>query len=199
MFKSLIHKSARGFSKEKPANRVVALFPGHGIGPEISEHVITVFRAMKIPITFEKHEIHTEVQTKDGDLITHDAINSIRTHKFALKGPFATPIGKGYRSLNLTLRKKFNLYANVRPCKTVPGIITPYENVDLITIRENTEGEYSGLEHEVVPGVVENLKIISKVACQQIAEYAFQCASDLGRKKVTVCHKASIMYSSQFL
>ena len=194
MHKSLFFKSIRHFSKEKTPNKVVALFPGHGVGPEISEHVISVFKSLRIPITFEKHEIHTEVQTKDGDLITQDAIDSIRTHKFALKGPFATPIGKGYRSLNLTLRKKFDLYANVRPCKTIHGIKTPYKDVDVITIRENTEGEYSGLEHCVVPGVVENLKIISEKACRQIAEYAFKFASEHNRKKVTVCHKASIMY-----
>mgnify|MGYP001574448131 CR=1 FL=1 len=194
MFKSIVFKSLSGFAKEKQShNRVVTLFPGHGVGPEISEHVIKVFSAMKLPITFERHEIYTEVKTKDGDIITQDAIDSIMTHKFALKGPFATPIGKGYRSLNITLRKKFNLYANVRPCKTVPGIVTPYPNVDVVTIRENTEGEYSGLEHEVVPGVVENLKIISEKACRQIAEYAFKFASEHDRKKVTVCHKAAIM------
>jgi len=100
--------------------------------------------------------------TAKGDLITEESMNRIRELKWSLKGPFATPIGKGHRSINVTLRKRLNLYANVRPCRTFEGIKTPYKNVDLVTIRENTEGEYSGLEHEVQPGIVENLKIISR-------------------------------------
>lgn len=103
-------------------------------------------------------------------------MEALRKLKVGLKGPFETPIGKGFRSLNVTLRKKLNLYANVRPCKSIEGVVTPYTNVDVVTMRENTEGEYSGLEHQVVPGVVENLKIISKTACENIAEYAFEYA-----------------------
>lgn len=107
-------------------------------------------------------------------------------------GPFATPIGKGHRSLNLTLRKALDLYANVRPCKSLPGLRTKYEGIDLVTIRENTEGEYSGLEHEVVPGVVENLKVITRRASERIAEFAFEFAKDNNRTTVTAVHKATI-------
>lgn len=107
-------------------------------------------------------------------------MDAVRRYRFGLKGPFETPIGKGFRSLNVTLRKKLQLYANVRPCRSIEGVNTPYKNVDLVTIRENTEGEYSGLEHEVVPGVVENLKIISRTACENIANYAFEYAKQNG-------------------
>ncbi len=108
-------------------------------------------------------------------------------------GPFATPIGKGHRSLNLTLRKALNLYANVRPCKSIPGLVTKYDGVDIVTIRENTEGEYTGIEHEVVPGVVENLKVITRDASARIAAFAFKYAQENGRKKVTAVHKATVM------
>lgn len=120
-------------------------------------------------------------------------MDAVRRYRFGLKGPFETPIGKGFRSLNVTLRKKLQLYANVRPCRSIEGVNTPYKNVDLVTIRENTEGEYSGLEHEVVPGVVENLKIISRTACENIANYAFEYAKQNGRHNVIACHKAGIM------
>lgn len=105
-----------------------------------------------------------------------------------------TPIGKGHVSLNLTLRKALNLYANVRPCKTIPGCETLYKDVDTIVIRENTEGEYSGIEHEVVSGVVQSIKVISRPACERIARYAFNHAIETGRSSVTVVHKATIMY-----
>lgn len=152
-----------------------------------------VFEAAKVPVYFEHHTIHEKAITPGGDLITEETLQAIKDCKVGLKGPFATPIGKGYRSLNVTLRKKLNLYANVRPCKSLAGVETNYSNVDVITIRENTEGEYSGLEHEVVKGVVENLKIISANASRNIAEYAFDCAVKNGRKRVTACHKAGVM------
>lgn len=104
--------------------------------------------------------------SKDGDLISDEAINSVKSNKVALKGPFMTPIGTGFKSLNVTLRRKLQLYANVRPCKTLDGLQNIYHGVDCVTIRENTEGEYSGLEHTVAPGIQESLKIISKPACQ---------------------------------
>lgn len=110
-------------------------------------------------------------------------MDAVRKYRYGLKGPFETPIGKGFRSLNVTLRKKLQLYANVRPCRSIEGVNTPYKNVDLVTIRENTEGEYSGLEHEVVPGVVENLKIISRTACENITNYAFEYAKQNGINK----------------
>lgn len=173
--------------------RKVVLFPGNGIGPEISKAVSDIFEACKVPIEFEHHQIHTKGQTEDGDLISADSIRRVLELRYGLKGPFETPIGKGFRSLNVTLRKKLKLYANVRPCRSIEGIKTPYEGVDLVTIRENTEGEYSGLEHQVVPGVVENLKIISKTACENINRYAFEYAKKMGRKKIIACHKAGVM------
>ena len=129
----------------------------------------------------------------DGDLVSSVAIDSIKRNKVALKGPFMTPIGGGFRSLNVTLRKKLQLYANVRPCKTVEGLENIYEGVDCVTIRENTEGEYSGLEHRVVPGVAESIKIISKSACERVARYAFEYARNNGRQRVTAVHKAGVM------
>eukprot|EP00244_Chara_vulgaris_P001618 TRINITY_DN12605_c0_g1_i2.p1 TRINITY_DN12605_c0_g1~~TRINITY_DN12605_c0_g1_i2.p1 ORF type:complete len:316 (-),score=47.82 TRINITY_DN12605_c0_g1_i2:304-1146(-) len=120
-------------------------------------------------------------------------MDSVLRNRIGLKGPMATPIGKGHRSLNLTLRKELRLYANVRPCLSIPGYKTRYDNVDVVTIRENTEGEYSGLEHQVIKGVVESLKIITRSASSRIAEYAFKYAKDHGRKKVSAIHKANIM------
>lgn len=145
-----------------------------------------------MPVEWEHHTISTHAVTPGGDLISAEALDSVVRNKVGLKGPFATPIGKGHRSLNLTLRKALNLYANVRPCKSIPGFKTKYDNVDIVTIRENTEGEYTGIEHEVVPGVVENLKVITKLASDRIAEYAFKYASENGRARVTAVHKATI-------
>lgn len=176
----------------KNKNYKITLFKGDGIGPEISQSVIDIFAALKAPVVWENHEIASKAVTDSGDLISKEAINSILNNKVALKGPFATPIGKGHRSLNVTLRKNLKLYANVRPVKTIKGVKTFYDKVDLITIRENTEGEYSGLEHEVVPGVVENLKIISSDACERIAKYAFQYANDNNRKSVVAAHKKGV-------
>lgn len=180
--------------KTTSARQKVVLLPGDGIGPEITESVMKIYDTLKIPIEWEHHVIHTKAVTASGDLISEETMSAIRHHKFALKGPFATPIGKGHRSLNVTLRKKLKLFANVRPCKTIEGVQgLPHSGIDLVTMRENTEGEYSGLEHEVVPGVVENLKIISRGACLDIAEYAFKYAQQHGRKKILSVHKAGVM------
>ena len=118
----------------------------------------------------------------------------VKKNTIALKGPLATPIGKGHVSLNLTLRRTFSLFANVRPCRSIAGYKTPYSGVDTVLIRENTEGEYSGIEHIVIPGVVQSIKLITKVASEKVLRYAFQYARDIGRKHVTVVHKATIMY-----
>lgn len=174
------------------SKHLVTLFQGDGIGPEISKSVIDIFESAKVPIEWENYSIASSAVTTSGDLISQEAINSILKNKVALKGPFATPIGKGHRSLNVTLRKNLKLYANVRPCKSIHGVKTLYNDVDLVTIRENTEGEYSGLEHEVVPGVVENLKIISSDACERIAHYAFEFASSNNRKSVCAAHKMGV-------
>lgn len=125
------------FSAEK---KKVVLFPGNGIGPEIAQSVKDIFSSLKIPIEFEEHMIHSKGQTEDGDLISAESIQAVKDYRYGLKGPFETPIGKGFRSLNVTLRKKLQLYANVRPCRSIVGVNTPYKNVDLVTMRENTEG-----------------------------------------------------------
>lgn len=134
------------------------------------------------------------VKLADGRIgISPDAIEIIRRNKIGLKGPLATPVGAGHVSLNLTLRKTLNLYANVRPCQSIFGYQTLYDNVDLVVIRENTEGEYSGIEHEVVDGVMQSIKLITKGASERISDFAFQYAQQIGRKHVTVVHKATIM------
>lgn len=136
----------------------------------------------------------TPVRNADGVFgIPQAAIDSIKCNKIGLKGPLATPVGKGHRSLNLALRKEFNLFANVRPCRSLKGYRTLYDDVDVVTIRENTEGEYSGIEHEIVPGVVQSIKLITREASQRVCEFAFQYAHDNCRHKVTVVHKANVM------
>ena len=153
----------KDFVKDEDGNYIVTLLKGDGIGPEISQSVMRIFEAAEAPISWEEHEVYNKAMNMDGDLLSDKTIDSIRKNKVALKGPFMTPIGKGFRSLNVTLRKKLQLYANVRPCRTIKGVDT-YENVDVVTIRENTEGEYMGLEHRVVNGVSESIKIISRRA-----------------------------------
>lgn len=177
----------------------VTLFPGHGIGPEISAAVQTILNAADVPINWDVHHIDVENAKPGEDIISKDALDSLRTNRIGLKGPMATPIGKGYRSLNLTLRKELGLYANIRPCVSIPGVDTPYDDVDLVTVRENTEGEYSGLEHIVYPGVVESLKVITREASMRVCEYAFDYALKNNRHTVTAVHKASIMKMSDGL
>ncbi|KAG6547628.1 hypothetical protein Mapa_011077 [Marchantia paleacea] len=169
------------------------LFPGDGIGPEIAASVKEIFKAAQVPIEWEEHFVGKTVDPRTGSFLTWESMESVRRNGIGLKGPMATPIGKGHKSLNLTLRKELGLYANVRPCLSIPGYKTRYDNVDLVTIRENTEGEYSGLEHQVVKGVVESLKIITRQASLRVAEYAFHYAQTHGRKRVSAIHKANIM------
>ncbi|KAI9365605.1 isocitrate dehydrogenase, NAD-dependent [Pilaira anomala] len=179
-------------SKNENGNYLVTLIPGDGIGPEISRSVKQIFAAAKTPIEWEEVDVTPII--KDGKTaIPDEAIASVRKSTVALKGPLATPIGKGHVSLNLTLRRTFNLYANVRPCKSIAGYETPYENVDTVLIRENTEGEYSGIEHEVVDGVVQSIKLITREASERVARYAFTYAESVGRDRVTAVHKANIM------
>ncbi|XP_059646977.1 isocitrate dehydrogenase [NAD] catalytic subunit 5, mitochondrial-like [Cornus florida] len=177
----------------------VTLFPGDGIGLEISESVKQVISAAEIPIEWEEHFVGDKVDPRTESFLTYESLESVRQNGVGLKGPMATPIGKGFRSLNLTLRKELGLYANVRPCYSIPGYKTRYDDVNLVTIRENTEGEYSGLEHQVVRGVVESLKIITRQASLRVAEYAFHYAKTHGRQKVSAIHKANIMKVSDGL
>ncbi|CAM2704984.1 unnamed protein product [Rotaria socialis] len=174
--------------------RTVTLIPGDGIGPEISRSVQQIFDAADVPINWEAVDV-TPVKAPDGKFrIPSHAIESVTKNRIGLKGPLATPVGKGHQSLNLALRKQFNLFANVRPCYQ-----TPYTNVDLVTIRENTEGEYSGIEHTIVPGVVQSIKLITQHASLRVCEYAFLYAKQHKREKVTVVHKANIMRLSDGL
>lgn len=171
----------------------VTLIPGDGIGTEISEAVVKIFQAAKAPIEWETVTVNAQTG------VSTEVIDSIRKTKIGLKGPLATPIGEGHVSLNLALRKAFDLYANVRPCVSVPGVKTHYENVDVCVIRENTEGEYTGIEFMPRKGIAESVKIITAAASQRVAEYAFQYAVQNKRKRVTAVHKATIMSLSDGL
>ncbi|CAG8952477.1 hypothetical protein HYFRA_00001224 [Hymenoscyphus fraxineus] len=176
----------------------VSLIEGDGIGPEISQSVKDIFAAAKAPVKWEPVDVTPML--KDGKTTIADAtIESINRNKVALKGPLATPIGKGHVSLNLTLRRTFNLFANVRPCRSIAGYKTPYDNVDTVLIRENTEGEYSGIEHVVVDGVVQSIKLITREASERVLRFAFQYAENIGRLKVRAVHKATIMKMSDGL
>lgn len=176
----------------------VTLIEGDGIGPEISQSVKDIFAAAKAPIKWESVDVTPRL--KDGKTVIPDeAIQSVEKNYVALKGPLATPIGKGHVSLNLTLRRTFNLFANVRPCRSIAGYKTPYDNVDTVLIRENTEGEYSGIEHVVVDGVVQSIKLITRAASERVLRFAFQYAQEVNRKKVRAVHKATIMKMSDGL
>ncbi|KPM34959.1 Isocitrate dehydrogenase [NAD] subunit 2, mitochondrial [Neonectria ditissima] len=185
-------------TKDSKGNFLVSLIEGDGIGPEISQSVKDIFAAAKTPISWEPVDVTPIL--KDGKTAIPDAaIENIKKNKIALKGPLATPIGKGHVSLNLTLRRTFNLFANLRPCRSVAGFETPYDGVNTVLIRENTEGEYSGIEHVVVDGVVQSIKLITREASERVLRYAFQHAESIGRKKVRVVHKATIMKLSDGL
>ncbi|KAK6336750.1 NAD-dependent isocitrate dehydrogenase [Orbilia javanica] len=189
-----------GFEGQKQSNGkyLVSLIEGDGIGPEISQSVKDIYSAANVPIDWEPIDV-TPVLVDGKTAIPQPAIDSIKRNLVALKGPLATPIGKGHVSLNLTLRRTFNLFANVRPCKSIVGYKTPYDGVDTVLIRENTEGEYSGIEHHVVDGVVQSIKLITREASERVLKYAFQYANAVGKQKVRVVHKATIMKQSDGL
>jgi len=171
----------------------VTLVAGDGIGPEVAAAARAIVDATDVAIDWVEEAAGQPAVERCGDPLPLAVLESIRATGVALKGPVTTPIGGGYTSVNVRLRKALDLYASVRPVRSLPGIRTRYENVDLVIIRENTEGLYSGLEHEVVPGVVETLKVVTEHACRRIAEYAFMLARRDGRRKVSAAHKASIM------
>ena len=177
----------------------LTLIPGDGIGPEVTGAAISVLRAAGFHAEWDSFVVGAEALTKYGDPLPRDLIDSIRRNKVALKGPVITPIGTGFVSSNVRLRKELDLFANLRPVKSLAGVKSRYENVDLIVVRENTEDLYSGLEHEVVPGVVESLKIITDRASRRIARFACEHAMREGRKKITAIHKANIMKLSDGL
>jgi isocitrate dehydrogenase (NAD+) len=177
----------------------ITLIPGDGIGPEIVAATVRIIEATGIDVEWETHIMGATAQEKYGTTLPEDTIESIKRNKVALKGPQTTPIGKGFTSVNVGLRKALDLYANVRPIKSLPGIPTKYPELDLVIMRENTEDLYAGLEHVVIPGVVESIKIITEKASTRIARYAFEFARANGRKKVTAVHKANIMKLSDGL
>jgi isocitrate dehydrogenase (NAD+) len=177
----------------------VTLIRGDGIGPEVADAVVSILEAAGAPVEFEEAVVGRQAEESEGDPLPPRVVDSIRRNRVALKAPVGTPIGKGFASVNVRLRQLLELYANLRPVKTIPGVPARYEGVDIVVIRENTEDLYSGLEHTVVPGVVESLKIITEVASTRIARYAFEYARLHGRRRVTAIHKANIMKLSDGL
>jgi isocitrate dehydrogenase (NAD+) len=178
----------------------VTLLPGEGIGPEVSYAVRRILEAAGVQIDWEVIDARAAAGSgHNGQVVNEKAIESVRRNGVGLKGPMATAIAGGARSVNVALRKTLDLYANLRPVKNLPGLKSRFENVDVVIVRENTEDLYSGLEHEVVPGVVESLKIITEKASTRIARFAFAHAKKEGRKKIHAIHKANIMKLSDGL
>ena len=177
----------------------VTLIPGDGIGPELAETTTKVLEATGIGFEWDRQEAGEATIEREGTPLPDRVIESIRANGVGLKGPITTPVGAGFRSVNVALRKELELYANVRPARTMAGVESRYENVDLIIVRENTEDLYAGVEHMVGPDAAESIKIITRAASQRIARYAFEYAVKNGRKKVTAVHKANIMKLSDGL
>ncbi len=179
--------------------RTVTLIRGDGVGPEVAAAVVSILESAGAPLAFEEAVVGVEAEKAEGDPLPPRVLDQIRRNGVALKGPVGTPVGKGFASINVRLRKGLDLYANLRPVRNVPTVKSRFENVDLIVVRENTEDLYSGLEHVVVPGVVESIKVITEFASTRIARFAFDHARRNGRKRVTAIHKANIMKLSDGL
>ncbi len=177
----------------------ITLIPGDGIGPEVTEAVVRILKASGVAIEWDSQTAGVLAFERTGQALPVELIDSVRRNKVALKGPVTTPIGQGFTSVNVGLRKALDLYANLRPVWNLPGVTSRFQDVDLVIVRENTEDLYAGLEHEVVPGVVESLKIITERASTRIAQFAFAYARRHGRKRVTAIHKANIMKLSDGL
>jgi isocitrate dehydrogenase (NAD+) len=182
------------------AKHTIVLIPGDGIGPEVTSAARRVLDAAGFSVQWVEMPAGASALDQGLDnVLPQRTLAAVAAHKVALKGPVTTPVGKGFKSVNVQLRQKLGLYAAVRPVRSLPGIKTRYENVDMVIVRENTEGLYSGIENEVVPGVVTSLKVASRPACTRIARYAFSYATRRHRKNVTVFHKANIMKMSDGL
>jgi isocitrate dehydrogenase (NAD+) len=177
----------------------ITLIPGDGIGPEVTNATVRILEATGVKFEWETFMAGAEAFEKYKEYIPKELNDSIERTRVGLKGPVTTPIGGGFASINVELRKRFELYANFRPIRNLPHIPTRYPDVDLIIVRENTEGLYSGIEHEVVPGVVESLKIMTEKACIRISRFAFEYARNNQRKKIHAIHKANIMKLSDGL
>ncbi|MEO7111354.1 MAG: isocitrate/isopropylmalate dehydrogenase family protein [Polyangiaceae bacterium] len=171
----------------------ITLIPGDGIGPEVAEATQRVLETAGVKIDWEVHNAGAAVAEQQGTTLPPSVLEAVKRNKVALKGPIGTPIGKGFRSVNVTLRQALDLYSNVRPIKSLPGLEPRFEGTDIVIVRENTEDLYAGLELMIMPGVAQSLKIITEKACWRICEYAFDYAERLNRKRVTAVHKANIM------
>jgi isocitrate dehydrogenase (NAD+) len=171
----------------------VVLIPGDGIGPEVTASMRRVLAATGATITWIEAPAGLPAVERYNDPLPTATLDQIRRYRVALKGPCTTPVGKGFRSINVRMRQELDLYASVRPVCSLPGVRVPFQDVDLVVVRENTEGLYSGQEHVVVPGVVESLRIVTRAAAERIVRYAFELARNQGRHKVTFCHKADVM------
>ena len=177
----------------------ITLIPGDGIGPEVTEAVVRILAASGVSIEWERHDAGVLAVERGGVPLPVELLESVRRNKVALKGPVTTPIGTGFTSVNVGLRKALDLFSNLRPVWNLPGIASRFQGIDMVIVRENTEDLYAGLEHEVVPGVVESLKIITEKASTRIGRFAFEYSRKHGRKKVTSIHKANIMKLSDGL
>jgi isocitrate dehydrogenase (NAD+) len=177
----------------------VVLIPGDGIGPEVTHAAQEVVAAAGVPIDWIPGEAGAACTETHGDPLPERTLELIRQHRVALKGPCTTPVGRGFRSINVRLRQGLDLYASVRPVRKLPGVKSSYSGVNLVVVRENTEGLYSGQEHEVVPGVVESLRIVTRAAAERIVRFAFELARRESRRRVTFCHKADVMRLSDGL
>ncbi len=171
----------------------VVIIPGDGIGPEVMDAVLRILEATNAPLRWLRHKAGLAALEEGNEVLPRTTLEAIEHEGLALKGPCTTPVGKGFSSINVQLRKRLNLYAAVRPVRSLPGVRSRYENVDLVIIRENTEGLYSGVENEVVPGVVMSMKVATETGCRRIAHWAFRYATQRRRRKITVMHKANIM------
>ena len=177
----------------------ITLIPGDGIGPEVAAAVVRIVEAAGLDVTWESHLAGVLALERHGSTLPAELLDSIVRNKVALKGPVTTPVGGGFTSVNVGLRKALDLYVNLRPVWNIPSVPSRYDGIDLVIVRENTEDLYAGLEHEVVPGVVESLKIITEDASTRIATFAFEHARRYGRNRVTAVHKANIMKMSDGL
>ncbi len=173
--------------------KAIVLLAGDGIGPETTAAVMRILAAAGARIRWVQHYAGLAALERKQDVLPKETLDAIAAYGIALKGPCTTPVGKGFTSVNVQLRKKLDLYAAVRPVRNLPGVKTRFDNVDMVIIRENTEGLYSGVENEITPGVVTSMKVATQPACTRIARWAFRYAATRGRKKVTVLHKANIM------
>lgn len=170
------------------------LIPGDGIGPEVCNATLEVLKAAEAPVEFVTHQAgEAALAAGEREVLPESTLKAVSEHGVALKGPCTTPVGSGFRSVNVGLRKSLNLFAALRPVVSLPGVTTRYEGVDLVVVRENTEGLYSGVENEITGGVVASMKVATRAACHRISKWAFRYATQMQRKKITVFHKANIM------